>query len=159
MNRYALLAAVMLKMIWFVNRSISHVIKKTDTTDIPVCLNKNAKYHKTMKGLAQWGRSRKGFFYGLKFGLTRGLLDRMLGILLAPGNTDDREMFRQMNKDMKRILVADAGFISEKLEQDFLIENEGIIERILFTNYIYSALAYCDQSPDGNSAHSGSDLS
>jgi hypothetical protein len=132
MNRHALLAAIILKMIWVMNRSVAHLVKKTDTTDIPVCLNKNAKNHKTMKGLAEWGHSGKGFFYGLKLGLSTDLLDRMLGILLAPGNTDDREMFREINKKLYGIFVADAGHISEKLERDFLIEKEGIIKRILF---------------------------
>lgn len=84
-----------------------------------------------MKEFAEWGHSGKGWFYGLKLGLTTDLFDRMLGILLAPGNADDREMFRQINRGLKGIFVADAGHISKKLEQDFLIENE-YIERILF---------------------------
>lgn len=132
MNRYALLAAFILKMIWSVNRSVSHIVKKTDSTDIPVSLNKNAKHHKTMKGLAEWGHSGKGWFYGLKMGLSTDLFDKMLGILFAPGNADDRDMFRKINKNMKGIFVADAGHISKKLEQDFLIEEEGTIKRILF---------------------------
>ena len=56
----------------------------------------------------------------------------MLGILLAPGNADDREMFRKVNDKLRGIFVADAGHVSKKLQQDFLIEEEGIIKRILF---------------------------
>lgn len=127
MNRRAFLTAVIMKILWSMNRDVSHPLKKTDTTDVPVCLNKNGVHHQTMRGLAEWGHSGKGWFYGLKMGLTTDLFDHMLGILFAPGNSDDREMFRKINKDMKGIFVADAGFISEKLAKEFLIENERIL--------------------------------
>src|SRR6266498_308992 len=32
-------------------------IKFTDSTDIPVCLNKNARYHKTMAPLSNWSKT------------------------------------------------------------------------------------------------------
>ena len=57
MDFYALL---ILKSILISNQKNSHLIKHTDSTDIPVCLNKNASHHKTMRGLAEWGHSEKG---------------------------------------------------------------------------------------------------
>ena len=48
------------------NREIAHIIKHTDATDIPTCLNKNAKRNKTMEGLATWGYSGKGYYFGRK---------------------------------------------------------------------------------------------
>jgi hypothetical protein len=65
-NRCTLLALVILMRILRENRDNAHWLKHTDSTDIPVCLNKNAKSHKTMYGLAAWGHSGKGWFYGLK---------------------------------------------------------------------------------------------
>lgn len=127
MKRYALLAAYILKAILLSNRKVSHLIKKTDSTDIPVCLNKNAKNHKTMKGLVEWGHSGKGWYYGLKMGLTTDLFEKMQSVVFAPGNTDDREIFKKVNKDLRGIFVADAGHISKKLEQEFYIENERIV--------------------------------
>jgi hypothetical protein len=126
-NRHALVAAYVLTMIWAMNRTGAHPLKKTDTTDIPVCLNKNAEQHRTMRGLAAWGHSGKGWFYGLKLGLTTDLFDTMLGIILASGNTDDREMFRNVNKDIYGVIVADAGHISEDLEKEFFIENKRML--------------------------------
>lgn len=41
------------------NRKHAHTIKYTDSTEVPVCLNKNAKYHKTMSAFATWGEARK----------------------------------------------------------------------------------------------------
>src|SRR3990167_2512093 len=57
MNRFALQALLVLNAILKWNQKNAHIIKHTDSTDIPVCLNKNAKYHKTMKILASWGHS------------------------------------------------------------------------------------------------------
>src|SRR3989338_1949996 len=66
MNRFALQALIVLNAILKWNQKYAHIIKHTDSTDIPVCLNKNAKYHQTMKMLSSWGHSGKGMYYGLK---------------------------------------------------------------------------------------------
>ena len=56
----------------------SHPLKFTDSTDIPVCLNKNGKSHRTMKGLAAWSKTGKGWFYGLKLHLTSDVKGKAL---------------------------------------------------------------------------------
>lgn len=127
MNRLALCALLILKSIFFWNQKHSHVVKHTDSTDIPVCLNKNASRHKTMNGLADWGHSGKGFFYGLKMTITTDLKRKMLGVRFCSGNGNDRETFKKINRDMEGIFVADAGYISKDLERDFYIENRRIL--------------------------------
>lgn len=128
-NKCLLLCLHILKIILGKNAENSHLIKHTDSTDIPVCLNKNANYHKTMYGLAKWGHSGKGMFYGLKLHLTSDLNRKILSISFASGNTGDKAMFMNVNKDLDGIFVADAGYISEKLEKEFYKENK----RILFS--------------------------
>src|SRR3990167_4277073 len=66
LNRCVILALIIALQIRALNRKTSHWLKHTDSTDIPVCLNKNAAHHKTMYGLASWGHSGKGFYYGRK---------------------------------------------------------------------------------------------
>lgn len=127
MNRLSIYALLILKSIFLWNQKHSHVIKHTDSTDIPVCLNKNAKNHKTLNGLASWGYSGKGWFYGLKMTITTDLKRQMLGVKFASGNSDDRQIFRKINKDMEGIFVADAGYISKDLEKEFYIENKRIL--------------------------------
>jgi hypothetical protein len=127
MNKLSIYALVILKSILHWNQKNSHIVKHTDSTDIPVCLNKNAKHHKTLRGLASWGHSGKGFFYGLKMTITTDLKRKMLGVKFASGNSNDREIFRKINKDMEGIFVADAGYISKDLEKDFYIENRRIL--------------------------------
>lgn len=127
MNKLSTYALLILKSIFLWNQKHSHIIKHTDSTDIPVCLNKNAKKHKTLNGFASWGHSGKGFFYGLKMTITTDLKRQMLGVKFASGNSNDREIFRKINKDMEGIFVADAGYISKDLEKDFYIENKRIL--------------------------------
>jgi hypothetical protein len=127
MNRFVLLTLVILLAILKKNQKHAHLVKHTDSTDIPVCLNKNAKTHKTMAGLAEWGKSSKGFSFGLKLHLTTDLKKRMLAIRFSAGNTDDREAFIKLNKDLLGIFVADAGYISEKLQRDFFLENKRML--------------------------------
>lgn len=102
----------------------SHPLKFTDSTDIPVCLNKNGKRHRTMKGLAAWSKTGKGWFYGLKLHLTSDVTGKCLALKLTPGGSDDRSIFRQMNEKLRGLFVADAGYVSEKLQQDFFLDGE-----------------------------------
>lgn len=127
LNRFAMLALVILVCLLKWNRNNAHTVKHTDSTDIPVCLNKNAKHHKTMKGLASWGHNGKGSFYGLKLHLTSDLKRRILAIRFTTGSSADITVFMKLNKDILGIFVADAAYISRQLEKDFHIEGQRIL--------------------------------
>lgn len=108
-------------------RKNPHLLKFTDSTDIPVCLPKNAKHHKTMQGLAAWSKTGKGSFFGLKLHLSADLKGRVLALKFTPGNSDDRAIFKKMNEKLKGIFVADAGYVSKELERDFFREGERML--------------------------------
>ena len=105
----------------------SHPLKFTDSTDLPVCLNKNGTSHRTMENLAAWSKTGKGWFYGLKLHLTGDVNGKVLALKLTPGNSDDRSIFRRMNDKLRGLFVADAGYVSETLTRDFFIENERLL--------------------------------
>jgi len=127
MNRLSIYALLILKSILNWNQKNAHIVKHTDATDIPVCLNKNATHHKTLKGLASWGHSGKGWYYGLKLHLTQDLERKTLSFSLTPANSSDREQFKKINKNLEGIFVADAGYTSEKLEREFFQENRRML--------------------------------
>jgi hypothetical protein len=127
LNRFSWHALLILKIILRWNQQHSHLIKHTDSTDIPVSLVKNAKYHKTMKGLASWGHSAKGWFYGLKLHLTSDLNRNVLNVQFTSGNASERKTFKTLNKDLTGLFVADAGYISKDLEKEFYIEHKRIL--------------------------------
>ena len=103
------------------NRKDAHLIKHTDATDIPVCLNKNATRNKTMEGLVEWGYSGKGYYYGLKMTMTRDLKGRVLGLKFTKANANDRDIFRSINKHIGGIIVADAGYVNKEMEKEMTV--------------------------------------
>lgn len=127
MNRFAKIAALIIVMILKINRKNQHFIKHTDSTDIPVCSNRKAKYHKTMKDLANWGHTGKGSFFGLTMHITADLNRKILAIKFASGNADDRDIFLELNKELCGLFIADAGYISEKLQRAFYVEHQRIL--------------------------------
>lgn len=129
MNRFALAALVILKNIMDFNRQNAHIVKHTDSTDLPVCLFKNAKNHQTMKLLAEFGRSSKGIYYGLKLHKTDDLCRKLLAFRFTGAKTDDRDAFVKMNQELYGLFIADAGYVSKDLAREFYIEHK----RILFT--------------------------
>lgn len=117
-NKAAVLCLRILFLIMRLGRKYQHLVKYTDATDIPVCLKKNADSHKTMAGLAELARSTKGWFYGIKLTITRDAVGKLLAIKFTRANKNDREIFKEINKDIWGIIVADAGYVSKKLEEE-----------------------------------------
>lgn len=124
LNRIAKFLVKFICVILSINRKSSHIVKHTDSTDIPVCLVKNANSHKTMSGLSNWSKTGKGWFYGLKLHLTSDINGKILALKFTSANSDDRQVCREMNDKLRGLFVADAGYISSELEKDFFIENE-----------------------------------
>lgn len=127
LNRVAKLLVKFIGLILSINRRNSHLVKHTDSTDMPVCLNKNARSHKTMSVLSSWSKTGKGWFYGLKLHLTSDLNGKILALRFTAANSDDRQVCRSMNAKLRGLFVADAGYISGKLERDFFIPHERAI--------------------------------
>lgn len=127
LNRWSFLAAIIIALIMKINRGNQHPIKHIDSTDIPVCLFKNANNHQTMRAFAAFGRSGKGIFFGLKLHIITDLRRKLLKIRFTTGNVGDREVVIPMTDEIWGILVADAGYISEKLRKEFYQEGKRML--------------------------------
>ena len=127
MNRFAKLAGILLAFVLNLNRQDAHPIKHTDSSDLPVCSKRKAKHHQTMKDFAQWGKTGKGSFYGLKLHITTDLKQRLLSLRFTGGAVDDRKVFVRLNKGLFGIFVADAGYVSQKLQKEFYVEHKRIL--------------------------------
>lgn len=123
-NKSAVICLHILAILMRFNKQNDHLIKYTDATDIPVCLKKNADNHKTMKDLAGFGRSSKGWFYGLKMTMTRDYEGKLLSLRFTLPTDNDRDIFRDINADIEGIIVSDAGYVSKQLENDMYLENK-----------------------------------
>lgn len=119
-NEFAPEAALILAFLLKLNRGNDDCpVKITDSTDIPVCLVKNAKHHKTMAGLASWGKTGKGWFYGLKLHLTVSLNRKVLALAFTTGGAHDSTVFVKLNKKLKGLFLADAAYAGAKLVREF----------------------------------------
>lgn len=126
-NRFARQVLLILAAIMKINRSHSHIVKHTDATELPVCLVKNATKHKTMKGFAKWGKTGKGWFFGLKMHLTTDLNQRLMSVRFSPGNAADSKVFMDLNKDINGIFVADSAYISKNLAEEVYRMGKGFL--------------------------------
>ena len=121
-NSFAPYILLLIVMMANENRRIAYLLKYTDSTTLEVCLVKNAARHKTMRRFARWGKTRKGWFYGLKLHLTIDAEGRILSFSFTSGNIDDRKQFEKLNKFLAGVFVADAGYVSKKLAARFYRE-------------------------------------
>lgn len=126
-NRWLFLAAVIIILLMKINRKSQHPIKHIDSTEIPICLFKNANAHKTMKGLAQFGRNSKGTFFGLKLHMISDYRRKILSIVFTAGNIDDRKVVIKLSKEISGILIGDAGYIKKQLQEEFYEEGKRIM--------------------------------
>jgi IS5 family transposase len=127
MNRWYKLALQIVGLILNRNRQAAHPVKHIDSTNIPVCRNKNAKHHQTMKDYASWGNNGQGYYYGLKLHLIADLKQCVLALKFTSANVDDRAAAVPLAEGLSGIFVADAGYVSAELEQDFYREGERYI--------------------------------
>jgi transposase len=124
MNRMGVWSMKILFLLMRLGKKFGHVVKYTDATDLPVCLRKNADSHKTMRGFADFARSSKGWYYGVKMTMTRDADGNILGLRFTAPNKNDRDIFRSINKDIEGIIIADAGYVSKQLEKDMNIDGK-----------------------------------
>jgi hypothetical protein len=86
-----------------------------DSTSVAVCHVKRAKAHRTFQGLAGWGKSSVGWYFGFKLHLIINDKSQLLAVALTPGNTDDRKPVPEMTQDLVGKLFGDRGYISQAL--------------------------------------------
>lgn len=128
LNRWSQLALAILALLLKANRAKQHLVKHVDSTDIPVCLFKNAKAHQTMKGLASFAKSKhKGTYLGLKLHIITDLKRQLLSLRFTSAKVDDRQVVIPLSEGLNGVFMADGGYLSKKLAQDFYKEGKRIL--------------------------------
>ena len=127
LNRWYHLALAIVGLILNHNRQTTHPVKHIDSTNIPVCRNKNAKHHQTMKEYASWSHNGQDYYYGLKLHLIADLKERVLALKFAPADIDERVVATPLADGLSGIFVADAGYVSAELEKNFYQEGQRYI--------------------------------
>jgi len=127
LNRWYELALRIVGLILNRNRQTAHGVKHIDSTDVPVCRNKNAKHHQTMRAYASWSNNGQGYYYGLKLHLIADLRQQVLALQFTPADVDERTVATPLAEGLSGIFVADAGYVSAELEKRFYRKGERYI--------------------------------
>jgi hypothetical protein len=89
-----------------------------DSTPLAVCDPHRIHQHRLFDGLAQRGKSSTGWFFGFKLHVVFNDRGELLNLALTPGNVDDRKPVPQLVRDLFGKLLADRGYISQKLSRE-----------------------------------------
>jgi transposase len=86
-----------------------------DSTTWVVCHNRRIHSHKVFKSLAKRGKNSMGWFYGFKLHLVVNDRGELLAFRLTPGDVDDRRPVPDLTRGLTGKLIADRGYISQRL--------------------------------------------
>lgn len=100
------------------------VIKIIDSTPVPVCKNLRIPSHKVMKRIATRSKTTTGYFYGLKLHALTDHQGHLLELAFTTANVGDRKVLDAfLDQLANSLVIADSGYISQKLEKKALHRN------------------------------------
>jgi hypothetical protein len=102
-----------------------------DSTSLAVCKNPRIPSHRVFAGLARRGKTTTGWFFGFKLHLVINDRGERLAFCLTPGNRDDRAPVPRLVSSLFGKLIADKGYLSQRLfEQLFCDQGLQLITRL-----------------------------
>lgn len=121
-NSLSILATIMLQgfMNIFNKLTGEKGLKFTDSTRLRVCEIKREFSHKACKGLASKSKSSMGWFYGFKLHIICNELMQILNLKITAATRDERKTLEMMWNNIFGMIIADAGYVSKKLEEKAL---------------------------------------
>lgn len=93
-----------------------------DATKLAVCHNRRIPRHKVFKGVAARGKTSVDWFYGFKLHLVFNDQGELLNMTVTPGNIDDRKPVPKLLEHLFGKVVADRGYVSQKLFEKLLTQ-------------------------------------
>jgi Transposase DDE domain len=102
-NRFVeLMPWSLMGLLYFLNTCVGEMtgISFVDSTSLEVCHPKRAHSHKVFKGLADWGKSLVGWYFGFKLHLIVNDRGQIWAFALTEGNVDDRKTVPEMAKGL-----------------------------------------------------------
>jgi hypothetical protein len=121
-NKLSVLASIMLQGFMNIFNKISgeNGLKFADSTKLKVCEIKREFSHKVCFGLASKSKSSMGWFYGFRLHIICNELMQILKLKITTGTGDERKTLEIIWNDVFGMIVADAGYVSKKLEKKAL---------------------------------------
>jgi hypothetical protein len=101
-----------------------------DATSVKVCHNLRINSHRVFKEVARRGKTSTGWFYGFKVHLVINDGGELLGVMITPGNTDDRKPVPRLAKRLWGKLFGDRGYISQPLFDQLWAQDVQLITKL-----------------------------
>lgn len=101
-----------------------------DSTPLAVCANRRIPRHRVFRGIAQRGKTSMGWFYGFKLHLVVNDQGQLLSFCLTAGNVADVKTVPTLARDLFGKLIADKGYISNKLFRQLYADGVQLITGI-----------------------------
>lgn len=121
MNAYTPQFLLLIHILLSIRNRKAGVIKIADSTSLPVCKNLRISSHKVMKRIATRSKTTTGWFYGLKLHVVTDEHGALLQMIFTTATTGDRKVLDKfLDVLANTLLLADAGYISKKLEKKAL---------------------------------------
>jgi Transposase DDE domain len=131
-NRFVeLMPWSLMGLLYFLNTCAGEMtgISFVDSTSLEVCHPKRMHSHKVFKGLAGWGKSSVGWYFGFKLHLMVNDRGQILAFALTQGNVDDRKPVPEMAKGLIGKLFGDRGYVSQPLFEKLYAQGLELIAR------------------------------
>ena len=120
MHRIAPIALGLINLLQCIATRNSKGLFFVDSCPIEVCHIKRANSNKIAKGFASRKKSSMGWFYGFKLHAVCNEKHQIVSIQVTTGSVDDREPLVNLVKNLKGIIIADAGYIGKNIQDKLL---------------------------------------
>ena len=95
-----------------------------------MCENPRIEQHRVFAGIATRGKTSTGWFFGFKLHLTVNDCGELLDITITAANVDDREPLPGLLEGMFGKVIADKGYVSQKLAALLLGQGIELITKV-----------------------------
>jgi len=100
-----------------------------DSTALPACHIKRSSRHKVFEGLAEYGKTSVGWFFGLKLHLVVNQHAQLIAFRLTRGNKHDASQAEGMLESLKGLAFGDKGYIGKELFEKLIGKGLKLITR------------------------------
>ena len=100
-----------------------------DSSCLPSCHIKRSKRHRTFEGVAQYGKTSVGWFFGLKLHLVINDIGEIIAFKITQGNRSDVKTAEALLTDLQGLAFGDKGYIGKKIFDALLNKGLKLITR------------------------------
>lgn len=126
-----LMKRAILPLILFISarRGNENDIYYIDSSCLPVCHIKRSRRHKTFEGIAEYGKTSVGWFFGLKLHLVVNDKGQIMAFKITSGSKHDSQCSEDLLSNLQGLAFGDKGYIGKKQYENLLKNGLKLITR------------------------------